>query len=351
MRRIKQSETLHGTRDGQLAIDHELADRHGFTERESVCATLLKSGYSSQDIAARLEISPSTAEKHLLGLRRKLGVNTTREAVVALLRAQNDTTARISETFGLVLPFSSAEGEPLGSELANELRDLETLEAMLDRLQADLDEDGVGALFYFFLPLSAASFRKGDAIVRSSASKTIMAALEEDAGASQLRIAARLFEEPDRPVVVRLDRGEAGLVSPIVSEACLGASLRRWITVGSPFGTGYVVLSAICRRSGAAAAAANETETVELIRRRLLLMQNIAYSFGALARTAGLSVRERNALAAIAAGSSTRAAAAVSETSERAFGQTLKSAREKLGADTTAEAIAKAMALNALVFL
>ena len=61
MRRIGTSETLHGTRDGQLAVDAGLAQRFGLTERESTCAALLKLGCSTQEIADRLAVSMSTA--------------------------------------------------------------------------------------------------------------------------------------------------------------------------------------------------------------------------------------------------------------------------------------------------
>ena len=53
----------------------------------------------------------------------------------------------------------------------------------------------------------------------------------------------------------------------------------------------------------------------------------------------------------IASEHTTRQIADQSSSSERAVGQLLGSARKKLRADTTAEAVAQVMALNALVFL
>ena len=87
------------------------------------------------------------------------------------------------------------------------------------------------------------------------------------------------------------------------------------------------------------------------LREQLLLLQNLAFSFGALARAADLTRRERDVLALIAAGHTTASAAQEAACSERALGQLLRSARTKLRADTTAEGVAHAMAINAMVFL
>ncbi|MCP5059428.1 MAG: hypothetical protein GY937_22210 [bacterium] len=348
MRRIKPSETLHGTRDGQLTIDHRLAERYGLTERESTCATLLGRGLSAQEIAERLEIAMSTAEKHLLGLRRKLGVATTREAAVAVLRAKDEATARIPDSFGVVLPVGDPRDEARAPGLVQDLRTAEALEAMLDRLREDLRDDGIEALFYYFVPMAAASFRKRDVIRAHSAPSRLLHAFREDGGITQLRIAARIFDEPDVPLVVDLD--DQRLISPGVAAACRRASLRRGITVGSPFGVGYVVLSTFCKAS-ADGPEAGEEARIALIRNRLLLLQGLAFSLGVLARTAGLTTRERDALASMAVGRSTVASADAMGMSERALRQTLRCAREKLAADTTTEAVAKAITLNALVFL
>ncbi|MEZ4355691.1 MAG: LuxR C-terminal-related transcriptional regulator [Myxococcota bacterium] len=359
MRRIGLRETLHGTRDGQLAVDASLAERYGLSERESACAALVKRGCSAHEIADRLEISPSTAEKHLVALRRKLGVSSTLEAAVALLGEESESTARIPDAFGVVLPVSSSDKaasdtaiDSSSTDLVARLRTAATLDEMLELVRADLEDDGVVALFWYFLPLSAASFRKGDVLQRHSAPASLIDALQADSGATQARTAARLFAEPDRPVVVRLDRDDDA-VSSLVAAACRRASVGVGITLGSPFGAGYVVLSAFYRTEPEATEdlAAAQSDRERRLRERLLLMQNVAYSLGALARSAGLSLRERDALALIAAGHGTRSAAEAAGTTERALGQLLQSARRKLGADTTAEAVAKAMALNALVFL
>ncbi|MEZ4290201.1 MAG: helix-turn-helix transcriptional regulator [Myxococcota bacterium] len=220
MRRIGLRETLHGTRDGQLAVDASLAERYGLSERESACAALVKRGCSAHEIADRLEISPSTAEKHLVALRRKLGVSSTLEAAVALLGEESESTARIPDAFGVVLPVSSSDKaasdtaiDSSSTDLVARLRTAATLDEMLELVRADLEDDGVVALFWYFLPLSAASFRKGDVLQRHSAPASLIDALQADSGATQARTAARLFAEPDRPVVVRLDRDDDAVSS------------------------------------------------------------------------------------------------------------------------------------------
>lgn len=359
MRRIENSETLHGTRDGQLAIDDMLRDRFRLTERESACAALVKLGMAAPEIADRLAISASTAEKHLVSLRRKLGVRSTVEATIALLRLEDGSTSKIPDSYGVVLPVSSKDSggafafdaRDASADLTCRLRDLPTVEEMLATVLEDLREDGMGALFYSYLPLSAASFRKGDVIHRNAAPKTLVDALRSDQGAMMGRVSARLFAEPDCDIVLRLDDVDGGEISREVRQGCRRTGLRTLISLGSPFGTGYVVLTAFVRTQVGAQGGGEVSILCSRLRERLLLLQNVAYSFGALARTARLTMRERDALALVAAGRSVREVAELSSSSERAAGQMLKAAREKLNAATTTEAVAKAMALNALVFL
>ena len=351
MRRIRSHETLHGTGAGQLAIDAALADRYGLTERESICAALVKQGYSVDDIARRLEISPSTAEKHVLGLRRKLGVATTREAAVALLREVDESTARIPDAFGVVLPVAGSGEVGDAAGIVPALREAGSLQGMLDRLQEELRCEGVEALFYTFLPLAAASYRKGNVIRRHSAPPDLLDAFRSDRGRALAAMAARLFDEPDRTIALDMADEDEEAVSGPLREVCRRRSLRHAIGIGSPFGPGYVSLTAIFRAPAPGRHGGPAGERGKLLRQRLVMLQNLAYSFGALAQSADLSVREREALARIAAGETTQAAARSLGTSERALSQVLKSARTKLRADTTAEAVATAMALNALVFL
>ena len=75
-----------------------------------------------------------------------------------------------------------------------------------------------------------------------------------------------------------------------------------------------------------------------------------AIAAGALARDLRLTSRERDMLTRLAMGRTLREAASDRGVSERALQQLLGSARRKLAAPTTACAVAKAMALNALVF-
>lgn len=59
-----------------------------FTAREAECLRLLADGGTTRTAASRLGISPSTFAKHLAAARAKLGVHTTREAL--LLRERRD---------------------------------------------------------------------------------------------------------------------------------------------------------------------------------------------------------------------------------------------------------------------
>ncbi len=348
MRRLATRETLHGTRDGQILIDAHAAARFGLSGRESACAALLGDGLAPQEIADRLDISLSTVEKHLVSIRRKLGVSTTLQAVVTLLRQPSRPGARQPDAFGIVLPFAADQNAASdGPTLARSLREAPRLESQLEILRDSLREDGLEGLFYAFLPFAAASARKGDAIHRRIGPRRLLAAIEDGAQGPFVLGGRRLFAEPDRAVFVDLTRAcEPEMTRPL-AEACRKAELTQGITLGSPFGTGYVIASAFYRdRRDASCRSLRATR----LRERMLLLQNAAYSFGSLASTAGLTARERDLLAMVASGCSTRAAARALRSSERAVGQCLRNARTKLHAQTTAEAVSKAVALNALVF-
>ena len=359
MRRIALTETLHGTRDGGITLDARTSERFGLTEREAVTAALLARGLGGPEIAARLDVAVSTVEKHLTSLRRKLGASSTLEAAVTLIRAEGNEPSGMPAAYGLVLPVSAPVGEnELGSTngsppgdvaLAARLRESASLDEMLERVRDDLVDEGIRTLSYTFLPMSAASLRVGDVLHRSLGPDCVNGALACEGAA----IAGRLFAEPGRALVFDPTSADEDIVPPRLANACRRAEISLGIALGSPFCAGYVATVAFFRSDRRIASNGADTTgpLVERLRSRLMLLQNVAYSFGTLARTAELTLRERDVLALIASGHSTRTAAEALQISERALGQRLKAARQKLGVATTTQAVAKAMALNALVFL
>lgn len=359
MRRPDAAETLHGTRDGAITLDGRARERFGLTEREAVTAALLVQGLAGPEIAARLGVAVSTVEKHLTALRRKLGASSTLEAAVRLIRAEGDEPKGMPRAYGLVLPVSSPVGEPYGGgangstpcerALAARLREAASLDEMLERVRDDLVDEGILTLAYTFLPLSAASFRAGDVLQRSLGPECVNGALAREGAA----IAGRLFAEPDRAFVFDPRTTDEDVVPARLAHACRRAEITLGVALGSPFCAGYVATVAFFRSERRPGSNGGDPTgpLVERLRSRLMLLQNIAFSFGALARTADLTLRERDLLALIASGHTTKSAAAELAISERALGQRLKAAREKLGVATTTQAVAKAMALNALVFL
>lgn len=354
MRRLRQDETFHGTGIGQIAIDRSLVAEFDLTEREAVCAGLLEQGLSVSSIARTLAISTSTAEKHLLGVRRKLGVTSTVEAVVLLLRREVEGTARITDGFGERPIVETGDPCPSNAEHVAALRSARTLADLLRESLRALRGDGAQALSYFFLPLSAASFRSGDVISESVGNESVVNAFGSNAGWFAAEIANRLFAEPDRSVVVDADGplGQAGIEMPdSLRAACREQGIRYGITLGAPYGTGYFVYSTLYHTMPRPVFCRELPARIDRLRREMALSQNAAFSYGALAQRVGLTIRERDALALLAEGCAGREAANSMGISERAFAELLKRARTKLRAPTTASSIAKAMALNALVFL
>ena len=131
-------------------------------------------------------------------------------------------------------------------------------------------------------------------------------------------------------------------------EACLQDGVRYGACFGFPAGPSWV---------GMAIGLAEEVQEPERLleeyggelRQAAMLMHSCAYSYGALAATFDLTIRERDALCTLAKGLNRSEGAAQLRVSERVFGDFLRSARGKLRAATNSEALAKAIALNALV--
>jgi len=92
-------------------------------------------------------------------------------------------------------------------------------------------------------------------------------------------------------------------------------------------------------------------EHVEEVRFAGMAMHAASLTNGALAARVRLTVRERNALSALALGERASDAAKNLNVSERAFAKLTAAARQKLNARSNAEAVGKAALINALVFL
>ncbi len=356
MRRIEQEETLHGTRHGQLVVDATLREHYGLTDREAAVAALLARGGTRGTIAERLGISPSTAEKHLGSLRSKIGAHSTTEA--AAIVARHSLVQAAGEPRLGTNPHHEARQASLAEdELAATLAGIDDLDAAVLALRDHLSPLGVAAVGYGFVPLNAVSFRRGEAILAWAGSPGPMEQHAATGGLLANPVALRIFAEPDREVVVdaagRCWNGPPfePAVPEALLQACQADRLPVCVSLGSPFGCGFVGATLFFRGRGGEELARELPSLGPELRSALMSTQSSVFARGVLARTADLTVRERDALSLIAQGLTLDDAAARHEVTTRAFSGLLRSARTKLGARTNAEAITRAMALNALVFL
>lgn len=352
-----QRETFHGTAVGQLFFPDELRDRLDLSEREAVVACLLTLGHSQRQVAERLGITSSTASKHLAQVRRKLGVETTSQAALRLASLVAESTPDSSPATNARYPLNDSALRRSDREFARRLANASDLDDLLRLLAEHLRPLGVGGLFYTFLPLGVASFRDGSLIERQVAPEAVVASYRLAGGAVANPISHRIFADPE--MVVRIDgtdpkwraREEANGLSSSLVDALLDSGFRYSVILGAPFGPGFVGVSAFLTEEAEADFFERAAEQAESIRSGVLLAQSAAFSFGALAGTIGLTVRERDALSHLGAGLSTGEAAAALGISDRACSDLVRTARTKLLARTTSGAICKATALNALVFL
>lgn len=356
--RTRQRETFHGTAVGQLLFPDELRDRLDLSEREAVVACLLTQGYSQRQVAERLGIANSTAAKHLAQVRHKLEVETTSQAALRLSKLVADgAPTPSSPAHNTRYPHGGSALRRSDREFAHRLAGAPDLDSLLRYLVEHLRPWGVRGLFYTFLPLGVASFRARSLIEYEVAPEAVVAAYRRAGGAIASSISHRIFADPE--TVLRIDGkdpnwrtlGDANGVPSSLVDALLDAGFRYSVILGAPFGPGFVGVSALLAEEAEADFLERATEQVESIRSGLLLAQSAAYSFGALAGTVGLTVRERDALSKLGAGRSAGEAAAALGISDRAFSELVRTARKKLQASTTSGAICTATALNALVFL
>lgn len=68
----------------------------GITDRQRQVVALIAAGYSNDEVAECLEISPRTAKAHSDALRQKLGVPRRRQIPAAYRRATGDDPLRSS---------------------------------------------------------------------------------------------------------------------------------------------------------------------------------------------------------------------------------------------------------------
>ncbi|MEL7106846.1 MAG: LuxR C-terminal-related transcriptional regulator [Pseudomonadota bacterium] len=347
MRRVDQDKTLHGTGAGQVAADPGLVDSHGLTDRQAQCAALLTAGVHPADLAVELGIAPSTAEKHLAALRDKMGVADTIELCATMAARRSPEQEIAFRCWQPVLPPEAETGDRAG--LATRLQTASTLGAQLRHLRNHLAAHDIRHIYYAYVPLSVRGFLMGDVWDHFEAPDTLVEAFHRSGGLLAQPMAMALFNAPgdiataDYSAPETLPKG-----AQTFARACLDHGAAAAIALGFPSGGGFV---GFAMTVGSAEAFARIQADAAAIRSAAMLVHGSALTGATLAAMADLSVRERDALSALARGLGTGPAAAEMKISERAFGKLTATARRKLKADTTAAAIYKASALNALVFL
>ncbi len=348
VRRVAQEETFHGTAAGQAPNVVALAETFGLSERQAQCMALLRMGSSAPAIADVLSISPSTLETHLADLRRKFGCATTPKLVAHLrdLIAEEELDAFHCWPSQTNAPL---DGTALPAEIGDRLRRATSLDQALGVLQDALAPVGPRHLYYCFLPHSVQGFLRGDIVDAFRAPSQIERAFHANGGLMGQPIALSLFDAPTSVPVMPLD----GVAQPkglaAFCDACRADGASHLMALGFPAGPGFV---------GMAITFAPHGDAIELVQRGADRIRATAMALhasvltnGTLAARFRLTIRERDALSALALGKRANEAAAQMKISERAFSKLLASARSKLNARTNAEAVGKAAIVNALVFL
>lgn len=349
IRRVAQKETFHGTAAGQVPNVTDLVDRFDLTERQAQCVALLRMGNAPQNVAEVLGISTSTLENHLAELRRIFDSSTTRQLIVMLHELISDLELTAFHC------WPAQTNANLGSmatntEFAARLRGSTSVEQVLAALRQVLAAFSVRHIYYCCLPHSVQGFLRGDSMEAFLAPESIEIAFRANHGLAGQPATQDLFNAPTSVLIVPLKAGASPATLGAFYSACLDDGATHLMVLGFPTGPGFVGM-ALTFEAADDEAVAEISKHAETIRACAMAAHAAALTNGALAARVRLTLRERDALSALALGQRTAAAAAKLEVSERAFAKLLASARTKLKARTNAEAVGKAALINALVFL
>lgn len=351
MRRISQKDTLHGTLAGQIPNDQELAEQYGLSERQSQCAVLLKLGVKPTELPKQLGISPSTVEKHLAFLRVKMGAPTT-AALQAFLKEQPQQDVTPFHSWP-PLPHPIGRPDMANSHLISRLRGATRLEKCLEVLRDELAEFSVRHVYYAFIPLSVPGLLRNDVFDFFLAPKNISEAFTASGGLLAQPMTQQLFESPAAVLFFDAEGEKGDALAPSVHafyEECRKTGCRFAVGFGFPAGGSYVGMSMTLAEGDPDTMEHLVHTKGEHIRSAAMVMHSMAFANGALAAHFGLTLRERDAISAIARGLKASEAAAEMKISNRAFDKLTAAARDKFRAGTLPEAIYKAAAANALVF-
>lgn len=348
MRRVQPNDTFHGTAAGQAPNITDIELRFGLTERQAQCAALLRMGTPTQGVAEVLGISVSTLETHMGELRRVIGASTTEELRTKLNHLIPDAELSAFHCW-------PARTNTLATGIANDpvfaarLRTSFSVEQALGALQAELTGIGVQHIYYCYLPHSVQGFLRGDVIDAFLGPNEIKSAFDASGGLASQPIAQRLLEAPTDVPVLRINAEDCPQSVAAFYKSCLNYGATHLLSLGFPAGPAFVGMAMILALDDSQVA--DIEEQAEAVRAAAMAVHAAVLTNGTLAARVRLTLKERNALSALALGKHARESAKALNVSERAFAKLTASARAKLNAGTNAEAVGKAVLINALVFL
>lgn len=348
-RRVAQNETFHGTAAGQAPNIAGLKARFDLSERQAQCAALLRMGSPPQGVAEVLGISASTLETHLAGLRRVFQVPTTERLRAALCSLIPDAEL---DAFHCWPARTNSLSSSIASDpvFAARLRTSISVEQALGAFQAELVDIGVKHLYYCYLPHSVQGFMRGDILDVFLAPAAIQQAFRANNGLIGQPLAEVLLNAPTDVPVAPLDPDTDSESLGAFYTACRDFGATHLMVLGFPSGPGFVAM-ALTVAASVADVASQIADEAEAIRSGAMALHASLLTNGTLAARVRLTIRERDALSALALGKRAVDAAQQMNVSERAFAKLTASARAKLHARTNAEAVGKAVLINALVFL
>ncbi len=322
--------------------------------REQEVLRQVARGATVQQVATALGISCSTVDKHLASVRRRLGVLRTAEAVVIFWqnharrqREQDIPRETIADGGAPAAPFA---------RFAAQLPEIADFDTAWDRLCACLEHVGLASPVFGVLAEPFGHLTGGVKMLKWPLNRDLDRQYERAGG--QLRNPVSVAVATNRATTVigrealvrhfsdHLPERQAGIVASqlIPEENALAVNLPgQDVGTGAPF-----AITCLGRRDTVAQLHEDDRAQDRQLRALITLFWNHCKAQGWVARTTGLTGREREALSLAACGMNGAELAERLDVSYRGAQKVLHGARARLRAPTTTAAIYRATVFGAI---
>jgi DNA-binding CsgD family transcriptional regulator len=321
--------------------------------REQDCLRLLQAGLSTPSVASNLGISPSTLHKHLASARQKLGVTRTAHAVLMYQRA-GEPTHHDDRCWHRAVDVATHR-IPLLEDFANALASCQSFDEAWAALLSHMQQFGMSFVNLGVIAEPPGQLTNGAKLLRTTMPDELLQLYEAVGGVStdpNVHYISAYRKEAliDGESVITAQLPHAPKSLRTLLETLHDAHLHRILLLPDRDEATAAPLAIVLAfdRKAAAEIRHRMRDAVETLKATQQIFWHTVQTKRLLTESAGLSIRQRNALTLAARGFTSAETAEHMELSTRSTEKLLAAARNKLGARSTASAIYRATVYRAL---